>query len=561
MNDESDLEVFAPWLVIFITMVGAAVRVFMLGFKGMWLDETFSVWLANHSTGEMLRWVVQIDQHPPLYYLILHSWVGQFGDSPYASRMPSVIFGAAAIPFIYLIGKRLSGVPMGLAAAMLLAFSPFNIRYAQETRMYTLLTFNVAVAIYALIRLLTDPRASQPIGTQFREYWRAWRIPAPIQPKAQGEFSYRDETTSNTGWRGWIARHTWLPVNVIETDLSWLALIVFTALALLTHNTAVLFLLAINLYVLGLLLFQRGKKPTAPHALQAPSPGNWIKAQLGIFLLWTPWIVPFFQQSSRVYQEFWVQKPDSAVILQTLLSLVNDMPPGRDSRLPIMWVMYVVALLFAVVYFRKAPSRFTFLAVLFATPIVGELLISLRRPIFLDRTLIWTTIPLLLALAAGITLLRFRFVMFVVVALFVTNNLSATTDYFRYAWREDWSNPAGYVANFAQEGDLILFNAGWVQIPFDYYFEDYENLYAIKVEKHGLPEDMFASGVLEPKMTESDVPKLLSLLQGRERVWLVYSHNHYTDPMGLIPQTIATEMKLVQQRDFRGVQVQWYEAP
>jgi len=34
-------------------------------------------------------------------------------------------------------------------------------------------------------------------------------------------------------------------------------------------------------------------------------------------------------------------------------------------------------------------------------PFLGELIVSLRRPIFFDRTLIWTTIPLYLVLAAG----------------------------------------------------------------------------------------------------------------------------------------------------------------
>jgi len=50
-------------------------------------------------------------------------------------------------------------------------------------------------------------------------------------------------------------------------------------------------------------------------------------------------------------------------------------------------------------------------------------------------------------------------------------------------------------------------------------------------------------------------------LRGHKRVWLVYSHNDYTDPMGLIPKTIASEMKLIRKRDCYGVQVQLYEAP
>ncbi|MEZ4611139.1 MAG: hypothetical protein R2838_12995 [Caldilineaceae bacterium] len=35
-------------------------------------------------------------------------------------------------------------------------------------------------------------------------------------------------------------------------------------------------------------------------------------------------------------------------------------------------------------------------------PFVGELMVSLRRPIFYDRTLIWTTLPFYLLMAIGI---------------------------------------------------------------------------------------------------------------------------------------------------------------
>ena len=54
MNEEIDLEEFAPWLLIFMTLIGGWLRIFLLGSKGMWLDETFSVWVANHSVGDML---------------------------------------------------------------------------------------------------------------------------------------------------------------------------------------------------------------------------------------------------------------------------------------------------------------------------------------------------------------------------------------------------------------------------------------------------------------------------------------------------------------------------
>ena len=81
MYEEIELEEFAPWLVIVIALIGGFLRVFQLGAKGMWLDETFSVWLASQSVSEMLQWIVKIDQHPPLYYLLLHYWIASYGDT------------------------------------------------------------------------------------------------------------------------------------------------------------------------------------------------------------------------------------------------------------------------------------------------------------------------------------------------------------------------------------------------------------------------------------------------------------------------------------------------
>lgn len=224
------------------------------------------------------------------------------------------------------------------------------------------------------------------------------------------------------------------------------------------------------------------------------------------------------------------------------------------------WVLCAVLCL-GLVYYRKKLSILLFLAALFAVPILGELIVSIRRPIFFDKTLIWTTIPLLLVLAAGIAQLKLRFLIIAAVGILGMNYIFSDSDYFRFVQKEDWSTAAGYVANYAQKDDLVLFNSNFVIIPFDYYFKTYEDLYFIQVEKQGLPLDLFDDGVLEPRMTENDIPGLIALLRGHDRVWLVYSHNDYTDPMGLIPQTLAAQMKLIRTRDFYGGQVQLYETP
>ncbi|MBN1452255.1 MAG: glycosyltransferase family 39 protein [Anaerolineales bacterium] len=560
MKEELTLEELAPWLLVPIVLIGAGLRVLLLEYKGMWVDETFSVWMANQPIGDMLQWIVKIDQHPPLYYLLLHYWIALKGTTPYAVRLFSVLFGAATIPVIYLIGKRISGVVMGLAAAVFLAFSPFHIYYAQETRMYTLLTFNAAVAIYALVRLLTDARAVKPIGRQFREYVVAWRAAGPVEADSKTEFSYKVERP-RTGLRAWIHRHRWSPIQTVETDLAWIAFIVFSAATMLTHNTAVLFPLATNIFVLGLMLYQRNKESEAQLAFQSPAFGNWVKAQIGIFVLWSPWIAAFVRQVKAIDRHFWIPVPTWNVVIQTLKSFLNASAPLPTVQAWSVWGLYILLLGLGVAYFRKKFSQFLFLAALFAVPFLGELIVSIRRPIFYDRTLIWITIPLFLLLAAGAIQLRYNFVVLMVVGVFGTINLFSTTDYFRFYQKENWQAPAGYVANFAEKDDLVLFNSNFMVIPFDYYFGYYEELYDIEVEKQGLPLDLFADGVLEPEMTADDVPGLISLLREHDRVWLVYSHEFYTDPQGLIPETLASQMELSRERNFYGGQVQLYVTP
>jgi hypothetical protein len=78
------------------------------------------------------------------------------------------------------------------------------------------------------------------------------------------------------------------------------------------------------------------------------------------------------------------------------------------------------------------------------------------------------------------------------------------------------------------------------------------------VEERGIPVDLFDRGILEPKMAPSDLPRLHELVQGRDRVWLIYSHNWYTDPQSLIPAALGAEMAVLERRPFYGLEVRLY---
>jgi hypothetical protein len=195
------------------------------------------------------------------------------------------------------------------------------------------------------------------------------------------------------------------------------------------------------------------------------------------------------------------------------------------------------------------------LLTLFLTPLVGELLVSLRRPIFYDRTLIWATIPLYVLLAAGIAGPRRWSYILAVTAILVAANGVSLREYYGNFRKEGWKEAAAYVSQQEREGDLILFNASWAQIPFDFYFRAARE----PVAEHGLPADLFERGILEPKMAPEDLPRLGDLIRDKARVWLVYSHDWYTDPQGLIPEALSRALTPVERRAYDGLEIRLYE--
>jgi hypothetical protein len=555
-----------PFLLLAIVALGGFLRAYQIGSKGLWLDEAFSVWLGWRPLGEMLSWLVRIDQHPPLYYILLHFWM-VLGDGAATVRALSALCGTLNIPVIYLLGRRLADGKVGLLAALILAVSPFHVHFAQETRMYTLLALNASLALYALVRLLTDSRSvEKPLGQQFVELWRAWRNARAAEREARPDTTgYERDFRETTDWITAPTRRRWLPLQAVETDLAWLGYIIFTTATLLSHNTAVFFPIATNIFVLGLILvkgsgfrapgFSLGGEPeTSSPIPETRFLRNWLLAQAGVFLLWSPWLVPFATQSMGVYREFWIQSPTWGTVLGTVGAFLSAFLPQRVRLPEVVWGLYGVLALLGLVYFRRRLARIALLLVTFLTPFVGEWLVSMRRPIFYDRTLIWASIPLYLLLAAGMRQLRYRPYILAAALMVLTVNGLSLREYYVHFEKEQWDDAAAFVAKRVEPDDLILFNATWTQIPFDFYFR----LYNRPVAEHGLPVDLFDRGVLEPKMTTSDLPRLRALIRGHARIWLIYSHDWYTDPAGLIPPALEEELDILDRWSFYGLQVQLY---
>lgn len=147
-----------------IMLLGLALRAYHLTAQSIWLDEAYSVWIAKLSIPQMIAEAAANDNHPPLYYLLLHYWGLVFGTSESAVRLLSLVFGVLAIPMIYAVGRQLFNKEAGLVAALLLALSAFNIQYSQETRMYILMVLLALISMYFFLRLLEQNPPFVTIG-------------------------------------------------------------------------------------------------------------------------------------------------------------------------------------------------------------------------------------------------------------------------------------------------------------------------------------------------------------------------------------------------------------
>ena len=145
-----------------IVALSALLRGLFLSDKSLWLDETFSVWMAQLDGRHFLT-VLMAEPYMMLYYVLLHFWLG-LGESEFVVRSLSVLFAVATIPMLYALGARLFGARAGLLGALLLAVNAFHIMHAQNTRSYSLLTFLVTTSSLFFVKSIEHPTRRHWVG-------------------------------------------------------------------------------------------------------------------------------------------------------------------------------------------------------------------------------------------------------------------------------------------------------------------------------------------------------------------------------------------------------------
>jgi mannosyltransferase len=152
----------ASSLVILLLTIALAfaLRIYGLEHQNFWFDEAATSFIATRSYSEILSHIREeaVLEHPPLYYILIHPWLGLAGQSEFSYRFFSVIFGVLLPPLLYRFGRFLFDTRVALLSALIATISPFQIYYAQEARMYTLTAFWGLLSIYFLSWALASNR-------------------------------------------------------------------------------------------------------------------------------------------------------------------------------------------------------------------------------------------------------------------------------------------------------------------------------------------------------------------------------------------------------------------
>jgi len=200
--------------------------------SSLWLDESLSVNIARLPAGDLVRWL-RHDGHPPLYYLLLHVWTDVFGSGDIAARALSGVFGLLTIPLAWIAGRRRGGPLLGWIAVIVVALSPFAVRYSDEARMYSMVMF-LAFAGYLLLDDVLRRGKDGPLhligvvavaaALLYTHYWALWLLAAAGLMVLWQAFRGRDAGARRSAWKaagalvvGGLLFVPWLPSMLYQS--------------------------------------------------------------------------------------------------------------------------------------------------------------------------------------------------------------------------------------------------------------------------------------------------------------------------------------------------------
>jgi uncharacterized membrane protein len=500
---------FGIWyLVLVVPLAAYALRLYRLDDQSIWWDEGHSIQMASATLGQIPT-LPGMDVHPPGYFSLLHQWMSSAGRSEFALRYLSVVFSLLTVALLIRFGRALAdhsvgwpGRPTAIVVGSLAAVSPLYVAYAQEVRMYAIVTFFGLASMYSQWQVVqgwkTEPRAGQSPSLQSTTRYPIWYL---------------------------------------------IGYILATTASLYTHYfTAFLILFQNLVWLLWALMARSSRGLRLRHILV------WFSSQLAILILFSPQL-PLTLQQTVAYANPNLNPPGvGEFISRSWLTYTVGLAAGPAVGGWIGWGV-AVALGFTVL-FRIVKARpgargdylvtVAFLAGWFLIPLAAYFLILQSRPSFEPRYMMLVTPALMLLLAWGLVGNGRRWVGWpwgLVTGLVLAAFAAGTWFYFTNveAYKDDSAGVAAWLAAETTSDDVVYVD---VPHPFHYYAE------RIPAPTRYLFVDVH---------TAADI--LNAEVAGRRRFFWVTWRGSDTDPRQVIPFLLDKTGHRVQELDFRGYHV------
>ncbi|MBI5649460.1 MAG: glycosyltransferase family 39 protein [Chloroflexi bacterium] len=488
-----------------LCLVAFALRVFRLDLQSLWYDEAFSVYLAQFDLAAITARTAA-DIQPPLYYYLLHFWIARVGDSEFAVRFLSLIFGVATIPLLFVIAMRLfcasplsretgEGLGVGVIAALLATIAPLYVWYSQEARMYTLITFLLLLSSYALLRALQGNDGN----------WWKWFVIANIAAIYTHYFAF----------------------VVIAFQL------LFTIYQFrITHHAR---FARITLYFIAILI---------------------------AFLPWMPFVLARFGQDASYWRG--ALKLDEA-IRHILINFTTgeSVLEAHAQNIAAGWLIVLLVGSLVSWFVRRQSkiknqkSAIVFLILYLLIPLALLLILFSRNPKFNARYLMIASPAFFLLLAAGLAhasrltahALRFTFYVLPLTFLLFTSGYAITNIYFDSAFtKADFRGIARHIEKNIARDEAIILTSGHLFPAFNYYFRGDAPIIR-------LPDEPTLNADHVLGFETADV--LNATLATKRGVWVVQWQDEVVDPNGFVPMLLSTQGDLQPREGIAFWQVQW----
>lgn len=395
-----------PILLLFLIIMSAF-------HKTVWVDETYSLSIINHSYIEMLR-LATMDVHPPLYYLLLKFIIDIF--KPF-------------INCIY-IGKIISTIPYFII--MIIGFTFIKRKYGETVSFL----FNICI--------LGMPRMFES-AIEIRMY----------------------------SWSTLFVFCTFIfACNILESDIdnnnhNYIFLTIFATLSSYTHYFACASAIIIYIYIIFRTFSKKEFKKISKIFLSG----------IFVCILYVPWLFTFLNQVLKVTNNYWIQPLTIHSIINSILFFSQFNDNYIFFNLTGIVIFIVIIGIIGIFLNNKDKTAIFAIIVYGGTIFLGVTLSILIRPIFISRYILPSMACFWLSITIGLCNIfknikyKELIIIFISIVCIICNYLyfekEKTNDYYMI-------NTIETIEKNMNDNTTIIINNSHLQRVFAYFYPNNE---------------------------------------------------------------------------------------